>query len=165
MVIEHVGIPNFSTQVGIPSLGSAHLGSSFVDHGQMFFYVCLESLRKAQIMAVVTRLVSHHVGEFRCIWQDLWQREDKPLHRKMRGEVFVVIFLSLPTKVQFGIQTKPFFFFFGKGRKRKCFLLRKWYLSSPQSIYSGRTMRPKDVDTTFLVSSSSRNRMVEITLK
>lgn len=36
--------------------------------------------------------------------------------------------------------------------------------SSPKH-YSGRPMRPKDVDTTSLVSSSSRNKMVEITVK
>lgn len=55
--------------------------------------------------------------------------------------------------------------YFCKGRKRTCFLLSKWCLSSLQSIYSGRSGRPRGVDTTSLVPCSGRIGMVEKILK
>lgn len=76
-------------------------------------------------MTVVTRLFSRCVGPFGCIWQGLWEQEDKPLPRTMRAEESVATFVVYLQKSNLGFRQKHFFFFFYSGRKRKCFLLRK----------------------------------------
>lgn len=96
-----------------------------------------------------------------------WWERTNSMHRNSKREAFVATlavytYYKVQSLLSLGVRQNQSFFC--KGRKRKCFLLRKWYFSC-QCIYSGRPMRPKDVDTTSLVPCSGRIRMAEITHK